>query len=50
MDTSSLHIKASVEQEEDQQTGHREESMESNGCFALTFEAVNEDQPASVDC
>jgi hypothetical protein len=49
MDTYSLHIQAGVEQEEDQQTGHREESMESDVCSVLTFKAVNEHQPAGVD-
>jgi hypothetical protein len=28
---------------------HREESMESDVCSALTFENVNEDEPAGVD-
>jgi hypothetical protein len=50
MDTYSLHIQAGVEQEEDQQTGHREESMESDVCSSLlTSEAVNEHHPAGVD-
>jgi hypothetical protein len=49
MDTSSLHIQAGVEREEDQQTGHHEESMELDVCSSLTSEAVNEHQPAGVD-
>jgi hypothetical protein len=49
MDTSSLHIQAGVEQEEDQQMGHREDSMESDVCSVLTSEVVNEHQSAGVD-
>lgn len=46
MDTSFPHTQAFIEQEEDTETGHHDESYELDGDTALAIENANEDKLA----
>ena len=46
MDTSLLHTQAFLEQEEDTEMGHHNESYESDGDTTLAFENANGDKLA----